>query len=98
VSRAVDVSAKTIGITPEALRQAIAGGQSVAQVATAHHVDPSTVVSALVTAGNARIDTAVANHRLSADRAAKLKARLPQLAQRFVDHTGGEAKTPAPAA
>jgi hypothetical protein len=95
VAGAIDVSAKTIGVTSDVLRQALAGGQSVAQVATAHGIAPSTVVSALVTAGNARIDKAVANHHLSADRAAKLKARLPQLAQRFVDHKGGAANTAA---
>ena len=35
-------------------------GKSVAEVATAHSVEPATVVNALVTAGTARIDKAVA--------------------------------------
>jgi transposase-like protein len=91
------VSAKTIGVTPEVLRQALVSGQSVADVATAHSVDPATVVSALVTAGDARIDKAVANHHLDAARAAKLKARLPQLAQRFVDRKRDAAKAPTTA-
>jgi uncharacterized protein (DUF433 family) len=98
VADAINISAKTIGVTPQALRQALASGQSVAQVATAHNVSPTTVVNALVSAGNARIDQAVANHHLSADRAAKLKARLPKLAQRFVDATHDGAKKPATAA
>jgi transposase-like protein len=98
VAGAVVVSAKTIGITPLVLHQALISGQSVAQVATAHGVSPTTVVHALVTAGNARIDKAVANHHLSADRAAKLKARLPKAAQHFVDATRNGAKTPAAAA
>jgi uncharacterized protein (DUF433 family) len=97
VAAAVTISAKTIGITPQALRQALASGQSVAQVATAHSVSPTTVVNALVTAGNTRIDTAVANHHLSTARAAKLKARLPKAAQRFVDATRHGAKQPAAA-
>jgi uncharacterized protein YidB (DUF937 family) len=87
VAGAIDVSAKTIGVTPAALKQAVVGGQSVAQVATARGVDPTSVVGALVAAGDKRIDAAVANHRLDAARAATLKARLPQLAQRFVDFT-----------
>ncbi len=95
---AIDVSAKTIGVTPQAIRQAIVSGQSVAQVATAHGVSPTTVVNALVSAGNARIDKAVANHHLSAARATKLKARLPKAAQRFVDFTANGAKQPAAAA
>ena len=94
---AIDVSAKTIGVTPDALRQAIASGQSVAAVATAHHVDPATVVSALVKAGDTRIDALVAHHHMRAERAAKLKARLPQLAQRFVDHTRDGSKAAAAA-
>jgi uncharacterized protein (DUF433 family) len=97
VADAVNISAKTIGITPQVLRHDLASGQSVAQVATAHGVSPTTVVNALVTAGNARIDKAVANHRLSAARAAKLKARLPKAAQRFVDATRDGAKQSATA-
>jgi hypothetical protein len=88
-ARAVAVSAKTIGVTPESLRQSRANGQSVADVANAHHVQPQTVVDALVKAGDTRIDALVSHHRISAERAARLKARLPQLAQRFVNHTGG---------
>jgi hypothetical protein len=98
VRAAVRVAAKTIGVTPEELRRAIGSGQSVSDVATAHHVDPATVVNALVTAGEARIDKAVANHHLDEARAAKLKARLPQLAQRFVDFTRSSVKQPAAAA
>jgi uncharacterized protein YidB (DUF937 family) len=97
VAGAIDVAAKTIGVTPAALKQAIVGGQSVSQVATAHGVDPKTVVTALVTAGNKRIDAAVASHKLDATRAATLKARLPQLAQRFVDFTRGAAGAAATA-
>jgi ribosomal protein S20 len=98
VRAAVDVAAKTIGVTPEELRSEIKSGKSVAEVATAHNVDPATVVNALVTAGSARIDKAVANHRLSAERAAKLKARLPELAQRFVDFKRDAAKQSTTAA
>jgi hypothetical protein len=98
VHAAVDVSAKTIGVTPDALRDAIKSGQSVAEVATAHNVDPTTVVNALVTAGTARIDKAVANHHLSAEKAAKLKAALPERAQRFVDFKRNAAKESATAA
>jgi transposase-like protein len=98
VHAAVDVSAKTIGITPADLRAAIESGKSVAEVATAHHVDPATVVHALVTAGTTRIDKAVDAGHLDAARAAKLKARLPQAAQRFVDFTRSPDAKPAAAA
>lgn len=87
VRAAIDVSAKTIGISPADLRAALVSGKSVAEVATAHGVAPATVVNALVTAGTARIDKAVADGHIDAARAEKLKARLPQFAQRFVDFT-----------
>jgi transposase-like protein len=98
VRAAIHVAAKTIGVSPEELRKAIGSGQSVSEVAKAHDVDPTTVVNALVTAGGARIDKAVASHHLDAARAAKLKARLPQLAQRFVDYTRSSDQQPAAAA
>lgn len=98
VRASIDVAADTIGVTYAELRSAIRSGQSVSEVATAHHVGAATVVSALVTAGNARIDKAVANGRLDATRAARLKARLPQLAQRFVDFKRSADSAPAAAA
>jgi uncharacterized protein (DUF433 family) len=98
IRAAVDVSAETIGITPAELRSQLAAGKSVAEVATAHDVDPATVVNALVTAGTARIDKAVAAGHLDADRAAKLKASLPERAQRFVDHKRTAGEEPADAA
>lgn len=98
VHAAVAVSAKTIGISVDDLRAAIKSGQSVADVATAHNVDPTTVVNAIVAAGTARIDKAVANHHLTAAQAAKLKAALPERAQRFVDFKRDAAKESATAA
>jgi transposase-like protein len=93
VRGAVDVSAKTIGVTTDSLRQSLASGQSVADVANAHHVQPQTVVDALVKAGDTRVDALASHHRISSARAAKLKARLPQLAQRFVNRTRGSAQS-----
>ena len=98
IHAAVAVSAKTIGISVDDLRAAIKSGQSVAEVATAHNVDPTTVVNAIVAAGTARIDKAVANHHLTAAQAAKLKAALPERAQRFVDFKRDAAKESATAA
>jgi uncharacterized protein (DUF433 family) len=89
---ALAVAAKTIGVTPDALKQAIVDGQSVSEVAAAHHVDSKTVVDALVAAGNKRIDAAAAKHHWDAARVATLKAKLPQFGQRFVDFKRGAAK------
>lgn len=81
------VAAKTIGIEPKALAEAIKGGQSVADVARSHNVDPKTVVDAVVAAGNAKIDDAVTSGKIKAERAAKLKERLPQRVTRLVNAT-----------
>jgi uncharacterized protein (DUF433 family) len=102
VRASIYIAAETIGVTPAELRAAIASGKSVSEVATAHDVDPATVVAALVSAGEARLDKAVEAHPRFADRAARLKARLPELAQRFVDFkrstTNDSSAAPAPAA
>ncbi len=81
------VAASTIGIDVKTLVEDVRAGQSVADVAKAHDVAPQKVVDAVVTAGNRKIDQAVANGKLSAERATKLKARLPQLVTRVVDRT-----------
>ncbi len=81
------IAADTIGVSPTDLAKAVRDGQSVAQVATAHQVDPQKVVDALVNAADKRIAEAVTNGKLDASRAAKLKARVPQMADRFVNFT-----------
>jgi transposase-like protein len=70
------IAAQTIGVEPQALRDAIRGGQSVADVAREHNVEPQAVVDAVVTAANKKIDEAVAADKIDAQRAAKLKERL----------------------
>ena len=81
----VVVSAKAIGITPQALVAQLKTGSSIAQVATAHSVNPNTVVTALVNAGTTRVNKAVANGKLSATCGAAVIARLPDLAQKAVN-------------
>jgi uncharacterized protein YidB (DUF937 family) len=74
---ALDTAAKAIGISAADLRTALEGGSTVAEVATAHGVEVQTVVNALVAEATTRIDAAVADGRLDADRAAQIKAELP---------------------
>jgi uncharacterized protein (DUF433 family) len=82
----VKLVADTIHIPVEDLVAELKDGTSIAEVAQAHHVDPKTVTDAIVARGTQRIDQAVARGDLDATRAAKLKARLPQLAERIVNH------------
>jgi polyhydroxyalkanoate synthesis regulator phasin len=83
------VAADKIGVQPKDLIEARRNGQSIADVANEHHVNPGDVVSAIVNAVNQRIDQAVANGRLAQDKANELKAKVPQLADRFVNTKGG---------
>jgi len=93
--RAAGIVARTIDIDRKELRQEVRSGKTIAEVATAHGVDPQAVVDALVNAANRRIDRAVANGRIRAERAATIKERLPERITRIVDewhprsvHTG----------
>jgi hypothetical protein len=83
---AVKVSADTIGIPPADLVQALRDGQSIAQVAEAHGVPAQTVIDAIVDAGSKKVDAAVAAGKLTQERGDKVKAHLPQVAERIVNH------------
>ncbi len=83
---ALAVSAKSIGISPQALRAELKSGKSVAQVAGEHGVTAQTVIGALVAAADARIDQAVTNHKLSSDLATKIKDALPARVAKAVNH------------
>jgi ribosomal protein S20 len=56
-------------------------------VAGEHNVDPAGVVNAVVAALNQRIDQAAAEGKIDADRAAKAKEKVSNLADRFVNQT-----------
>jgi len=73
----VAISASTIGVTPQTLVAELKTGRSIAQVADEHHVDPSTVVTALSVAADAKVAQAVAQHKLTRAQADRIDARLP---------------------
>jgi hypothetical protein len=53
-------------------------------------VNPSDVVTAIVDAGTAKIDAAVTSGVLTQQQGDKFKAHLPELADKFVNHTKPE--------
>jgi hypothetical protein len=89
IKEAAGVAAGKIGVTVTDLRDAVRNGQSIAQVATAHNVNPADVKTAIVNDIDAKIDHAVQTGRLSADRAAKLKERVPTATDRLLNFTRG---------
>jgi polyhydroxyalkanoate synthesis regulator phasin len=90
IQGALDVSANKIGVSVDELKTAVKGGQSVADVATAHTVDPASVEQAIVDAATSKIDEAAANGRLTEQQASALKDRVPEMANRFVNHKGAD--------
>jgi len=83
----IEISAKTIGITPKALVTELRSGKSVAQVAGEHNVSAQTVVNALVGAADTKVDQAVTSGKLTSAQAAKIKAALPGYITKAVDRT-----------
>jgi polyhydroxyalkanoate synthesis regulator phasin len=87
---AIKVSAETIGITPQELRAELQAGKSIAEVAAEHNVSVDDVKQALVDAATAKINEAVANGRITQERADNLIERLPALVERVVNHHKGD--------
>lgn len=79
----LEVAADAIGISEEDLRSELRDGSTLAEVATAHDVDPQTVIDALVAAATDKIEAAVADGTISQERADDL---LADLEARITDH------------
>lgn len=86
VGARLDAAADAIGITTDELRAALAGGSTIAEAAEANGVDAQSVIDALVAEATARIDAAVADGSLDAERADDLKAAL---VERITAHVNG---------
>ena len=84
------VVADTIGISRSALRDALKGGQTIGQVAQANGVQGSDVVNAVVGAVNTRVDEAVTNGRITAERGATIKGKVAEKAPQLLDHVFGQ--------
>jgi len=80
-------AAETLGMTPQELREAVRSGpQSIASVAGDQ---TGAVTDAIVSALGAKLDEAVANGTISAERADAVRERLPAMAERFVNRVPG---------
>jgi len=88
----VNAAAAAIGIDAAALKTEMGNGTSLADVAKAHGVDPQKVIDAIVTAGSANIDAAVAAGKIPADRAEAIKEKLAAHAQDLVTKAPGSHK------
>ena len=74
----LDDLASQLGTNAEDLKAALKDGQSIADIAAANGVDLQGIIDSMVDQANARIDEAVANERIDADKAAELKANVEE--------------------
>lgn len=81
----VGVVDKTIGIDRATLRHDVLSGKTIAQIATAHNVDPQDVVKALVTAATTKLEAAASKGLIKPERAQKIEAKLPARFTKLVD-------------
>ncbi|HZR97928.1 MAG TPA: hypothetical protein VFE37_04430 [Chloroflexota bacterium] len=80
--------ASSLGMTPEDLRQALRGGQSLADVAAAHGVDQATLVQTITSAARTQLDQAVTDGRLTRGQADALLNVVQQFAPQMITRTG----------
>ena len=83
--RAFRLAAKTINITPQQLLQEVRAGKTIGQVATDHGVQPQTVIDAIISAADKKIDAAHDAGKLTDQQAAKLTTRVATVVPRFVN-------------
>ena len=83
----LDAAAGAIGITPQELRTALQGGQSLADVARSKNVDPEKVVSALVAELKAHMAAEVASGRHTQ---AEVDQKLANATERIRAFVNGE--------
>lgn len=86
-------ASKVIGIEPQALVAELRQGRTVAEVASDHGVTADAVVDALVAAFNTHVDEAVANGRIDAATAVKLKEEASSRIENFVNSVHGEPRS-----
>jgi len=80
------LAAKTIGISPADLTTALKNGQTPAQVAQAHNVQPQTVIDALVKDITAKVQARPAWAKASAAQQAKLTTQITDRVTNFVNN------------
>ncbi len=91
----VKIMITTLGVTRADLRAALKSGKSISEYATSLGKDPQAVVTALVTAADAKVDQLVANKTITAERGATIKSKVPDRVNTIVNRHFGQAAQPA---
>jgi len=85
----LDSAAKALGLTTAEVREGLADGKSIADLAADQGKNIDDVKSAMIDDLEAAIDQAVTDGKLTAERAANLKQRLNDHIDDIVNHEGG---------
>lgn len=80
-----EAAADIIGIENAELREALAAGATLAEVAEDNGVDVETLVDGLAAALNEKVDELVADGRMTAEQAAEIKENAPERIGNFVN-------------
>jgi hypothetical protein len=88
-----EAAAEAIGIEVDALREALQGGQTIAEVAEANGVAVDDVIAAMVADAQERLAQAVTDGRITQEQADE---RSADLEQRITDLVNGELPFPGP--
>jgi ribosomal protein S20 len=86
---AVEATAGAIGVSVDELKAGVPDGSTIADYAASKGVPLDEVTSAIVSALSDKLDQAAADGKISAERAAKVEERLPELTEKFVRHERG---------
>jgi uncharacterized protein YidB (DUF937 family) len=97
IKTAAEAAATTIGVEVSDLKAAVQGGQTVGAFAESKGVSAQSVVDAVAKALDDRVDQAVTDGKVTAERAAKAKERIPELSDRLVNNVPKRFQTGAPA-
>jgi transposase-like protein len=91
------LAAKTIGISRADLVKELRGGKTIAAIATEHGVAPQTVITALESGLNAKVQAAVTAGKIKAARGTKLAQRIDTVVPKIVNTWVPKAKANAKA-
>ena len=80
-----EAAAEIIGIETSELREALADGSTLAEVAEDNGADVETLVDGLVAALNDKVDELVADGRITEEQAAEIKENAPERIESFVN-------------
>ena len=88
----LDVAATAIGVAPDVLRRVVDDGRSISALAADAGVPPDRVVDAVLRDANTKVDRAIADGRITPDRASMLRNRLPNWAEQLVRANADDAR------